>query len=169
MTKVLYNNFSYLTTLFDELYKVDRNDCFSIMNYENGNVRHFNDTDDIKEKVISVIKDTVKIVEKTDYTINPEKCYVELHKYVVNGKTEPFFDFHEDDYGGVNYKTVTCIYYLRKDETIVGGDLEFMFESTIKIEPNMLVIFNGNKTHRVTTMDGHGVRKCMVLQFERLE
>jgi hypothetical protein len=61
----------------------------------------------------------------------------------------PFFDFHEDDGGAVSYGTVTCIYYLTKDNMINGGDLEFKIIKNINkidIESNMLVIFTGDLT-----------------------
>ncbi len=32
----------------------------------------------------------------------------------------------------------------------------------------MLVIFNGNLMHRATIMNGSGIRKSIVIQFERL-
>ena len=49
-------------------------------------------------------------------------------------------------------------------------DLEFKNKDKgiIKIDPNMLVIFNGNLVHRVTKMNGSGIRKCIVIQFRRL-
>jgi hypothetical protein len=71
--------------------------------------------------------------------------------------------------GSVPFNTVTCIYYLEKDNTIEGGDLEFKKYKIIKVESNMLVIFNGNLTHRVTLMNGTGIRKCVVIQFKRLK
>ena len=67
-----------------------------------------------------------------------------------------------------HYNTVTCIYYLIKDNTIEGGDLEFEKYDVINIESNMLVIFNGNLMHRATIMNGTGIRKSIVIQFERL-
>ena len=39
------------------------------------------------------------------------------------------FPWHEDDYGAVNFKVYTIIYYIRKDHTIKGGNLEYKFKN----------------------------------------
>jgi hypothetical protein len=157
MISVLYDDYSYLNEVFDDYYKENKSKYISISR-----------KDCNKEAIKELIKDTVKIVNNNHFKINPSNYHIEFHKYIVNDKTKPFFDFHEDDGGAVYYNTITCIYYLEKDNTIEGGDLEFKKYNIIKIESNMLVIFNGNLTHRATIMNGNGIRKSIVIQFERL-
>ncbi len=157
MISVVYDDYSNLNELFDDYYKEKKSTYIQISKKDNN------------EKIIEFIQNTVKIVSNNNFRINPSKYYIEFHKYIVNGKTKPFFDFHEDDYGVVSFNTVTCIYYLEKDNTIEGGDLEFKKHKIINIKSNMLVIFSGNLTHRVTLMNGTGIRKCIVIQFKRLK
>jgi len=158
MLSVLYFDYSILNEVFDDYYKENKSKYINISKAD------FN-----KEAIKELIQNTIKIVFNNNFKINPSKYYIEFHKYIVNGNTKPFFDFHEDDGGVVPFNTVTCIYYLEKDNTIEGGDLEFKKYKIINIDSNMLVIFNGNLTHRVTKMNGHGIRKCIIIQFERLK
>jgi hypothetical protein len=159
MVYVLYHDYSYLNELFDEIYKENRSSCLHISNsiYKKN-----------QEKLKELIENTAKIVNNNHFNIDSSNYYIEFHKYFVNGKKTPFFNFRQDDGGAVHYDTVTCIYYLIKDNTIEGGDLEFEKYNVINIESNMLVIFNGNLTHRATVMNGSGIRKSIVIQFERL-
>ncbi len=159
MVSVLYHDYSYLNELFDEINKENRSNCLHISKsiYKNN-----------QEKLKELIEYTAKIVTDNHFNIDPSNYYIEFHKYFVNGKKTPFFNFHQDDGGAVHYNTVTCIYYLIKDKTIEGGDLEFEKYNVINIESNMLVIFNGKLMHRATIMNGSGVRKSIVIQFERL-
>ena len=162
MISVLYDDYSDMNELFDEIYKKSKSSIIHISNsiYKKN-----------QEKIKELIQKTVKIVSENHFKIDPTNYHIEFHKYFVNGRMTPFFDFHEDDGGAVSYGTVTCIYYLTKDNMINGGDLEFKIIKNINkidIESNMLVIFTGDLTHRATTMYGSGVRTSIVIQFERL-
>ena len=170
MLSVLYDDYSNLNELFDEIYKENKSKYIYI-SHSNSNKSSYNKIVSInnKDNIEKLILNTITKVSNNNYKINPSNYYIEFHKYFVNGKTKSFFDFHKDDGGAVSYKTVTCIYYLKKDNTIQGGDLEIKNETIINIESNMLVIFNGNISYRVTKMDGNGIRKCIVIQFERLK
>jgi hypothetical protein len=170
MLSVIYNEYSDLNELFDRIYKENKSKyiCVSYTDYNYKQKYNKIVTTHDKENIKYLIMNTQKIVIDKNFKINPSNYYVEFHKYIVNGKTKPFTDFHQDDYGAVSFKTVTCIYYLEKDSSIEGGDLEIKNETIINIDSNMLVIFNGNLIHRVTMMNGYGVRKCIVIQFERL-
>ncbi len=169
MISVIFDDFSHLNDLFDKNHHENKSKYINILLLNNNKeIFDKNVNIDTKETIRELIKNTQKILHDNNFKINPSNYFIEFHKYVVNGKSKPFFDFHEDDGGNVSYKTVTCIYYLMKSNTINGGDLEFKNDKIINIESNMLVIFNGNLTHRVTMMDGIGIRKCIVIQFERL-
>ncbi len=154
MISVLYDDYSNLNKLFDENYKYNKSKNMYIKN--------------TNKDMHELIQNTIKIIDQHYFDINPLRYYIEFHKYIVDGKIKPFFDFHQDDHGAVNYKTITCIYYLQKDITINGGDLEFKKHGIINIKSNMLVIFSGHLTHRPTIMNGNGIRKSIVIQFQRL-
>jgi len=174
MISVLYDDdYSKLNILFDKIYQPKKSN-YVYVSYSTSKKEKYNKKIDIdmdnKTYLKQLIQNTQNIASSHNFNIDPNNYYVEFHKYFVNGKTIPFTDFHEDDYGAVSYNTVTCIYYLIKNDTIEGGDLEFKNKDKgiIKIDPNMLVIFNGNLVHRVTKMNGSGIRKCIVIQFRRL-
>jgi hypothetical protein len=170
MLSVIYDDYSSLVDFFDNIYGDSKKNCLIISDlHKTKEYYHKSVNTSNKENIKKLIQNTVKIVTSNGFKINPSRYYVEFHKYNVNGKTKPFADFHEDDEGAVYYKTVTCIYYLTKSDTVIGGDLEFKNERIINIDSNMLVVFNGNLTHRATTMYGIGVRKSIVIQFERIE
>ena len=108
---------------------------------------------------------------------------MELWSYHPSGnKLSSWLTIHEDDYGGVNYKVETCIFYLRKDEIIEGGNLiylentspikKFMCftinetdEKKLEVKENMIVIMNGDLQHKPEDMSGWGLRNCIVVQF----
>jgi hypothetical protein len=169
MISVLYDDYSNLNELFDKIYEGNKSKYLYISQADSYKERYNKIVNvNYKENLKDLIQNTKDIVSSHNFKINPSTYYVEFHKYVINGKTKSFFDFHKDDYGAVSFKTVTCIYYLTKNDTIEGGDLEIKNQTIINIEPNMLVIFNGNLTHRVTKMNGNGIRKSIVIQFQRL-
>jgi hypothetical protein len=169
MLSVIYDDYSGLVDFFDNIYGDSNKNCLIILDvHKTKEYYHKSVNIGDKENIKKLIQNTVKIVGDNGFKINPSMYYVEFHKYNVNGKTKPFADFHEDDEAAVNYKTVTCIYYLTKSDTVTGGDLEFKNEKIITIDSNMLVVFNGNLTHRATTMYGTGVRKSIVIQFQRI-
>jgi adenylate kinase family enzyme len=166
---VFYDDYSNLNELFDEIYKSKKSDYIYVSHSDLYKEKYSKIVSpQNQEKIRKLILDTKKIINDTSFAINPARYYVEFHKYFVNGKTKPFFGFHQDDGGAVPYKTVTCIYYLTKNDTIEGGDLEFKNKKVIDIKQNMLVIFNGNLKYRETPMDGNGILKSIVIQFERL-
>ena len=124
---------------------------------------------DNKTYLKQLIQNTQNIASSHNFNIDPNNYYVEFHKYFVNGKTIPFTDFHEDDYGAVSYNTVTCIYYLIKNDTIEGGDLELFRGGSMegpfeKAERNQgcVFIFPSYTMHRVTPVT-KGIRKSFVL------
>lgn len=169
MISVFYDNYSNLNELFDEIYKEKKSNYIYVSHSDSYKEKYSKIVSTPnQEKIRKLILNTKKIVSNTHFNINPSTYYVEFHKYFVNGKTKPFFGFHQDDGGAVSYKTVTCIYYLTKDNTIEGGDLEFQNKKVIDVNSNMLVIFNGNLNYRETPMDGNGIRKSIVIQFQRI-
>ena len=113
-----------------------------------------------------------------------EKCeLVELHYYFLNTEREQTgkLDRHEDDEGGVSYKTITLIWYLKKSPTINKGNLKLFrtmnpSEEGITIKTGKMdkdnnicscVIFTGDIIHSPEKMFGIGERSGIVFQFER--
>ncbi len=114
-----------------------------------------------------ILNDSIKMLKNNGYKFDPSIYYIELQRYNVNNKTKPRYDWHVDDDGPIKGNVISLIYYLRKDDTIKGGDLAF-FRKKIKVNENMVITFKGNKYHRATDMSGYGVRDSIVVMFKRL-
>jgi hypothetical protein len=126
-----------------------------------------------------------EILSSLDFYVNPSECMIEFWSYNANGgKVTTTLDFHEDDYGVLNDRVDTVIFYTRKDNTLQGGNLKieenikqykilFGFgkfhkkqEKIITINSNDIVVFNGNLLHQPEDVFGNGQRDCVVVQFK---
>jgi hypothetical protein len=126
-----------------------------------------------------------EILSSLDFFVNPSECMIEFWSYNANGgKVSTTLAFHEDDYGVLNDRVDTVIFYTRKDDTLQGGNLKieenlkrykilFGFgklhstqEKIIEIKSNDIVVFNGNLSHQPEDVYGIGQRDCIVVQFK---
>ena len=123
------------------------------------------DDDDIQ----GIISEAVTLLRSHKFKINPEKVYIEMHRYEVDDNTlDPEFDWHVDDDNVLDGPVCTVIFYISKDPGIKGGNLEFE-SCIISIAPPMSVMFTGDLLHRPGSMSGHGVRDSVVVMFPRSE
>jgi len=119
----------------------------------------------ILDPIITKSKEILDIFDKKNYDLS--QYYVEFHQqncgFQKNNKK--FFDWHIDNYGAVNYKVYTIIYYLRKDITIKGGNLEYILEKNYvqPIEDGKILCFDGNLKHRPEMCSGFGCRDSIVV------
>jgi hypothetical protein len=115
----------------------------------------------------------INLFQKYFMNVNPKKYLVECWNYKCNHKKlKSFLAEHEDDFGGINCKVNTIIFYLRKDPTIIGGDLKVNIKGNVNIIPIVegdIIIMKGNILHQPTTLEGFGQRNCIVVQMERLD
>mgnify|MGYP003339864176 CR=1 FL=1 len=110
---------------------------------------------------------------------NKDRFVIELWRYRCFGdKTSSPFPRHKDSFGLILAPINTCIFYIRKDTTVIGGDLELfglppygrLISKPIKkinTDDCKVFAFDGNVIHRVTSMSGFGNRDCIVVQFEK--
>ena len=110
---------------------------------------------------------------------NKDRFVIELWRYRCFGdKTTSPFSRHKDSFGLILAPINTCIFYIRKDTTVIGGDLELfglppygrLISKPIKkinTDDCKVFAFDGNVIHRVTSMSGFGNRDCIVVQFEK--
>ena len=80
------------------------------------------------------------------------------------------FAWHQDDYGAVNYKVNTIIYYLRKDKTIRNGNLKYKIndiEATHIVKKGDILCFRGDLWHYPETSTGFGCRDIIVVFIKR--
>lgn len=137
------------------------------------------------EDLIFIKNYAYEILSSLDFYVNPSECMIEFWSYNASGgKVSTTLDFHEDDYGVLNDRVDTVIFYTRKDNTLQGGNLKieenikqykilFGFgklhkkqEKIIEINANDIVVFNGNLVHQPEDVSGNGQRDCVVVQFK---
>jgi hypothetical protein len=112
--------------------------------------------------------------EKLGYTTSTSNYLVELH--IANSTDDlitivPPFEIHKDDFGGINCKVCTGIFYIT-NTCESGGDLNFYeggkLTSQIKTAANKFVVFKGDQTHCATGIS-NGTRIAVSYQLERIE
>ena len=118
------------------------------------------------EPIIKKTKQLLDMFNKTNYDLS--QYYIEFHQRNCGfeQKCKRTFPWHEDNYGAVNFKVYTIIYYIRKDHTIKGGDLEYVFENKNyiqQIKTGQILCFNGNLQHRPEICSGIGCRDSIVV------
>lgn len=106
---------------------------------------------------------------------NTDKFVIEYWRHRLFGENNSHkFSKHRDSFGLMMDGINTCIFYLRKDKTFIGGDLEiygkgdiFRTNKILKtlIPNNNILCFDGDVYHKVTNFNGFGIRDCIVVQF----
>lgn len=122
-------------------------------------------------------------MESHGFKINPliTETNCEFHYGVSKNKNDivfPPFPIHQDDFGGTDWPTVTCIIYL--DVTCSGGELEFYhndkpnakcFRSILTRNPSAntckVVIFDGSLFHKANNYS-NGRRCAISFQLPKL-
>jgi hypothetical protein len=140
------------------------------------NQYYIEDEDDMDARTKNAMKKlkrlTLKLFESNGLTNSISKeGMIEYHRY-LDGSNMPL-DIHEDDFGALDYKVNTAIYYIEK--TLSGGDLEFYSDDekkvieTIDVTPPKgkykVVIMEGSVKHNVSPITSSGIRECVVVQF----
>ena len=107
---------------------------------------------------------------------NKQRFMIEYwrHRLFAENKTH-IFSKHRDSYGPILAPVNTCIFYLRKDKTFKGSNLEmwglhgrFIRKPIHTFETdNKMVLFDGAVLHNVQPYSGFGIRDCIVVMFSR--
>jgi len=107
---------------------------------------------------------------------NKQRFMIEYwrHRLFAENKTH-IFSKHRDSYGPILAPVNTCIFYLRKDKTFKGSNLEmwglhgrFIRKPIHTFETdNKIVLFDGAVLHNVQPYSGFGIRDCIVVMFSR--
>jgi len=138
------------------------------------------------KKTISTINDNDKYIaeiapeylENCGLKQNQNYFMIEFWRYRLFGENkEHKFSKHRDSFGALDDGVNTCIFYLRKDKTFKGGDLEihgmgdiFRTRCLQTIKPNINILcFDGDIYHKVTDFSGFGIRDCIVVQFGKAD
>lgn len=120
----------------------------------------------IIEPIIIKTKQLLDSLNKTNYDLSQYYIEFQQRNCGFEKKCKRTFDWHKDDCGTVNYKVYTIIYYIRKDNTIKGGNLEYIFENKNhiqEIQNGQILCFDGNLKHRPEICSGIGCRDSIVV------
>lgn len=126
---------------------------------------------EIKNSLKEIIKDSIKIFKENGLNNSIDTHGLIEYHYYENAKIMPLA-IHVDDFGGVNYKVNTIIYYL--DKTVEGGNLEIYknhktLQEIIDVKPSKnkikILVMEGNILHNVSQIKSNGIRECIVVQL----
>lgn len=127
----------------------------------------------IKELFILIINKTVEILNyfnKNNYDIS--NCFIEFQQRNCGFEKKKYevFSWHKDDYTNLNSKVYTVIFYLRKDKTIINGNLKYIKNGKVmneEIKEKKILCFNGSLKHKPEICEGFGCRDIIVVFVKR--
>lgn len=122
------------------------------------------------DTILSKTKEVLDYFNRTDYDLSTWFVEFQQRNCGFEKKVKRTFDWHRDDHATIGYKVYTVIFYLRKDETIKGGNLEYKLGKqtyTQKTGTGDVVCFNGSIYHRPEVCSGMGCRDSIVVFVAR--
>ena len=120
----------------------------------------------ILDKAVSILGSIgINNVDKNEY-------YIEFHQRNCGfeKKKHQWSHWHTDDHSSINSKVYSVLFYLRKDVTVKGGDLDYKINKTIythKVKPGDIVQFRGDLQHMPQSTNGFGCRDLIVCFIKR--
>lgn len=126
--------------------------------------------DNITQPVLSMTKEVLDCFNITNYDFSAWFVEFQQRNCGFEKKVKRTFGWHKDDYATIGHKVYTVIFYLRKDETIKGGNLEYKLGKQTynqKIASGDIVCFNGNMYHQPEVCSGMGCRDSIVVFVKR--
>lgn len=114
----------------------------------------------------------VILSEKGITDIDDSIYYLEFHQRNCGfeQKKHQSFDWHVDDNGAMNGLVYTVLFYLRKDTTVKGGDLDYKIQNKIythNVKSGDIVQFRGDVNHCPQPTSGFGCRDIIVVFIKR--
>ena len=101
------------------------------------------------------------------------RYFIEFHQRNCFGSNKKkTYEWHKDDYEAVHFKTYTFIFYLRKDITVVGGNLLYKERNKVKthtVISKTMLHFRGDLLHFPEPCSGFGCRDAIVVFMPRLD
>lgn len=134
----------------------------------------YNDSKPEQKKLVKPVLDkAINVLSEKGITdLNEKKYYLEFHQRNCGfeTKTHQIFDWHTDDDGAMSGLVYTVIFYLRRDITVKGGDLEYKIQQNIhthQVKSGDIVQFRGDVNHRPQPTSGFGCRDIIVVFIGR--
>lgn len=130
------------------------------------NKENYNLINPILNKAEGILnKNNVSNFDLSKYVMefHQRNCGFEKRKY-------QWSSWHRDDGAARQFNCYTILFYLRKDKTIHGGDLEYKETGIIKkhiVSSGDILQFRGDLLHRPEATSGFGCRDIIVLFIKR--
>lgn len=126
------------------------------------------------ELISPILNKAINILTQNNISnFDTNEYLIEFHQRNCGFEKKPYqhFSWHQDNYGPVSYKVHTILFYLRKDITIIGGNLDYKIHDKahnthIKrhhIKEGDIVQFDGSLYHRPEETRGFGCRDIIVV------
>ncbi len=127
----------------------------------------------------SLLTESVHHLESHGFHVDPSSWTIDMHQYNLQGQPmDTPLGWHKDDINGKDVHTL--ILYLRKDSSLMGGNLLVRNNSdkdseiteddwSIKVSPSWIVLMGGQVNHKPQDLSGHGIRNSLVFQFARID
>lgn len=147
-----------------------------------------------KKEVPNIVEMASTLLSSNGFKINKSKMLIEFHCYKPDLELiKTPFTMHCDDHAGVNFAVETIIFYLKKDDSILGGNLIYMkktgtqrrkisfglikyekvfdtfVQEKLEINEGDCLMMGGDIRHVPEDVSGEGMRKSIVIQFKSLE
>ena len=158
-------------TIMQSVMGKNRSKTFEWETYNNSkSAKRKNSSVESHELIEQLVAIVANILTTNGFHIDSSKYDIDFHRYNLFGKKHSTpFAWHEDDYGSTGYQVNTAVLYLRKDNTVRGGDLLVKGANKVIIEENMIVLMDGRLIHKPEDLDGFGCRDSIVVQFPRVK
>lgn len=138
-------------------------------------------TSNFADKDSSIYKKINPILEKAKDILNSlniknydlSKYNMEFHQRNCGFEKKKYqwSTWHKDDYATTSFKVYTILFYIRKDSTVDGGNLDYIIDNTqhkYVVNAGNVVVMRGDVRHKPEATSGFGCRDIIVLFIKRL-
>lgn len=174
MIKIEHKHNLYIDT-FNNYIDPDIINVFLDVNVRNINKIDYSYTCIIDKNKYHYIKFLLELTSNilNNYNIFHQKeiWFIDIINYNIidNDKIDSGLAIHcEDDNG---YELVSVLFYIRKDKTIIDGDLIYLDKNKekkkITINDKTTIIMDGRIYHQPEIASGNGIRQVIIISFVR--
>ena len=125
---------------------------------------------DIPQELIKIRDDVSSFLRTHGFNHNDNIWYADLVRYKLDN-SEPVDSGLVWHYENMNYPDlITCLCYLKKDESLEGGNLRYKDKNNekkvIQVSTGTTVIMDGRVEHKPEAVSGTGQRDLIIISFQ---
>lgn len=132
-------------------------------------ILEYNPISDIRfEKIVQIAYD---LLNENQMYVDPnrdlDEVRIEMHNYYTDGhEVESSFSEHCSNDAHIT-PVNTCIFYLRKDPHIIGGNL-IISDAILRVKSGTYVAMEGDLVHAFQSISGYGNSQCIIVHIPKL-